>query len=211
MLICGQANRIWHHWSGKYPGSVGVLVSPSYEKRVPVDRWMPFVLDNDAFTCWRDGKPWNLEAWRKMLLYIQTTNLKPLWAAVPDVVTDREATIANWPIYRGEIKSLGWPTAFCVQDGMTPCDVPSDADIVFVGGSNEWKFPNLEQWTSNFPRVHCARVNAPKMIDLCYRLGCESIDGTGWFRDPSRQDKLPALEKFIEGHRSDYSSSRVIS
>ena len=48
----------------------------------------------------------------------------------------------------------------------------------------------------------CARVNAPEMIEACERLGCESIDGTGWFRDPSRQDKLPALERFIEGHRN---------
>lgn len=199
MLIMGQSNRIWHYWSGKYPGSVGVLIGPSYGKKVPVDPWMPFVLDNDAFAAWRDNKPWNENAWREMLSRIRMTGLSPLWAAVPDVVTNREATIQNWSIYRDEIKSLGWHAAFCVQDGMTPDDVPSDADVVFIGGSDRWKFPNLTMWTKNFQRVHCARVNAPRMIQSCADNGCESIDGTGWFRDPSRQDKLPFIERFIGG------------
>lgn len=197
----GQSNRIWHYWAGKYPGAVGVLIGPSYGKKVPIDKWMPFVLDNDAFTAWRDSKPWDVGAWREMLQWVRLTRLAPLWAAVPDVVADRERTIANWGRYATEILSLGWNAAFCVQDGMTPADVPNDASVIFVGGSDRWKFPNLKMWTDNFPRVHCARVNSIEMIEACERLGCESIDGTGFFRDPSRQDKLPALMGFIEGKR----------
>lgn len=203
MLIMGQSNRIWHYWSGRYPGSVGVLIGPSYGKKVPVDKWMPFVLDNDAFTCWRDKKSWDFESWIKMLRWIRMTGLRPLWAAVPDVVTNREATLANWPIYSPLIKRLGWNTAFCVQDGMTPDDVPDDADVIFVGGSDSWKFVNLRMWTENFPRVHCARVNPISKIEMCDRLGCESVDGTGWFRAADRADHLPALERFIEGQRNE--------
>lgn len=105
MLLCGQVNRVWHYWAGKYPGSVGVLIGPSYGRRVPVDKWMPFVLDNDAFKAWRDGTPWSLSAWREMLNWIRMTGQKPLWAAVPDVVTNREATIENWSIYSDEVKA----------------------------------------------------------------------------------------------------------
>jgi hypothetical protein len=202
MLIMGQSNRIWHYWAGRYPGSVGVLIGPSYGKKVPIDPWMPFVLDNDAFTAWRDHKPWDVGAWRNMLSMVRMTRLKPLWAAVPDVVGDRTATISNWRRYSDEVKALGWKTAFCVQDGMTPEDVPTEADVVFVGGTDGWKFRNLPTWTNSFPRVHCARVNSPQMIEACERLGCESVDGTGWFREPSRPDKVPALERFIEGHRN---------
>lgn len=204
MLIMGQSNRIWHYWAGKYPGSVGVLIGPSYGKKVPIDPWMPFVLDNDAFTAWRDKKPWSVEAWREMISWVRMTGLKPLWAAVPDVVADRNATLANWERYADEIAALEWPTAFCVQDGMTPDDVPTNADVIFVGGTDRWKFPNLKIWTDNFPRVHCARVNSPEMIESCARLGCESIDGTGWFREPSRPDKLPFLKLFIEGKRNNH-------
>lgn len=203
MLIMGQSNRIWHYWAGKHPGSVGVLIGPSYGKKVPIDPWMPFVLDNDAFTCWRDNKPWNESAWLNMLHWVAMTGMEPRWAAVPDVVANREATKANWPRYAHHIKRRGWKAAFCVQDGMTERDVPNDADVIFVGGSDGWKFPNLERWTSTFERVHCARVNAPEMILACQRLGCESVDGTGWFRDPSRPDKIPFLERFIGGFRDD--------
>lgn len=73
--------------------------------------------------------------------------------------------------------------------------------VTFVGGTDEWKLPNLSMWTENFPRVHCGRVNPVRVIEYCERLGCESVDGTGWFRDPKRQDKIPALKKFIEGKR----------
>lgn len=202
MLIMGQSNRIWHYWAGRYPDSVGVLIGPSYGKKVPIDPWMPFCLDNDAFTAWRDKKPWKLEDWLEMLRWVRMTGLKPIWSAVPDVVANREATIQNWNVYAPTVRGFGFPMAFCVQDGMTPDDVPDDADVIFVGGTDGWKFPNLAIWTSHFPRVHCARVNAPEMIEACERLGCESVDGTGWFRDPSRQDKVPALERFITGHRN---------
>lgn len=202
MFICGQVNRIWHYWAGKYPGSVGVLISPSYFNRVPIDKWMPFALDNDAFTAWRDNKAWSLEAWREMIKQVRMRKLSPMWAAVPDVVGNRGATINKWHLYAPEIIEIGWRPAFCVQDGMTLKDVPSEAATIFVGGTDKWKFPNLKMWTENFRHVHCARVNSPEMFESCERLGCESVDGTGWFRDPSRKDKIPALERFIEGYRN---------
>lgn len=201
MLLCGQSNRIWHYWAGRYPGSVGLLVSPNYWRKVPLDRWMPFALDNGAFTAWRDKTAWDVDGWRTMLRTIKLRHLTPLWAAVPDVVADAEATIRNWYIYAQEIHKLGWPAAFCLQDGMTVKDVPRDAQIVFVGGTDRWKFPNLEMWTRNFPHVHCARVTSQEMIESCERLGCQSIDGTGWFMSPDRKDHLPMLQNFIEGHR----------
>lgn len=198
MLLCGQSNRIWHYWAGRYPGKVGILVSPSYLTKVPIDYWMPFVLDNDAFVAWRDQKPWDENAWLRMLERIMGLGRAPRWAAVPDVVGDRLATLRSWEKYFPTVRALGFPTAFCAQDGMTPADVPEAADVVFIGGTDAWKFDALPKFTAAFPRVHCARVNAPAKIDLCRQLGCESIDGTGWFRDPSRPDKLPAIRRFIE-------------
>ncbi len=202
MFICGQTNRIWHYWAGKYPGSVGILISPSYCERVRPDPWMPFALDNGAFIAWRDKKEWDYLGWLKMLDFVGMTGLKPVWAAVPDVVADKRGTFERWYKHSDAILRRGWPTAFCVQDGMTPDDVPEEASVIFVGGTDRWKFPNLSMWTSSFPRVHCARVNSPEMFEACEREGCESIDGTGWFRDPSRQDKLPAIQRFLEGHRN---------
>lgn len=209
MLLSGQSNRVWHYWAGlhfanpdQYPTSVGTLLSPSYWRKVPIDPWMPFALDNGAFKAWRDKEPWNHCQWANMLSHVRMSGCNPLWITVPDAVGDKDKTLLRWEQHHREAKSYGWPLAFCVQDGMVPADVPEDADVIFVGGTDRWKFPNLKRWTDAFPRVHCARVNAPEMIEACERCGCESIDGTGWFKDPFRQDKLPAIQRFIEGHRN---------
>jgi len=200
MLLCAHSNRIWHYWAGKYPGSVGVLLSPAYFRKVPLDPWMPFVLDNDAYGAWRDKKAWSQRAWLEMFAAIRLTGRTPLWAAVPDVVADAQGTLDNWQRYAFEVQRLGWPTAFCVQDGMTPKQVPKDADVIFVGGTDAWKFPNLHLWTGNFPRVHCGRV-APSMFERCEQMGCESVDGSSWFVGASEPNKLPTIARFIEGHR----------
>lgn len=205
MLLCGQSNRVWHYFSGAHPGSVGLLLSPSYFRRVPIDPWMPFALDNGAYVSFRDGKDWDECAWLDMLNAIKASRQSPLWAAVPDVVANRAATIERWKVHSDRISELGWPKAFCVQDGMTESDVPKNADVIFVGGSDRWKLPNLERWTKSFPRVHCARINHVDKIEACERLGCESVDGTSWFRAPSdTRDhcKLPAIKRFILGARN---------
>lgn len=203
ILLCGQSNRVWHWAAGKWPGSVGLLLGPSYYSKTPIDPWMPFALDNDAFASWQHKKPWSFDAWFNMLEKVRLLYpRRPQWVLVPDVVGNREQTIANWETYATTAMILKSPLAFAVQDGMTPDDVPNNAAVVFVGGTDGWKFRNLTMWTTHFPRVHCGRVNSPEMFLRCEELGCESIDGTGWFRDPSRADKLPAVLRFLEGWRA---------
>lgn len=196
MLIMGQSNRIWSYWAGKYPGSVGRLIGPCYGKKVPIDDWMPFVLDNDAYQHFLNKTPFDFDAWRRMMDWVKSTGVDPLWAAVPDVVGNREATLLNWELYSDEIINRGWKAAFVVQDGMTPADIPLEASVVFIGGTDEFKWGTLQMWCDNFPRVHCGRVNPISKIELCEAAGCESVDGTGWFRDPTRPDKLPAIQRY---------------
>lgn len=163
---------------------------------------MPVVVDNGKWISFRDQAEWDALAWEQMLVGIQMRKIKPEWVAVPDAVGDRSQTLELWDEYCAVVDRFEWPKAFCVQDGMTERDVPEGADVIFVGGTDNWKFRNLRRWTENFPRVHGARVNSVEQIEICERLGCESVDGTGWFRDPSREDKLPAIKRFIEGHRN---------
>ncbi len=81
----------------------------------------------------------------------------------------------------------GWPLAFAVQDGMTVEDVPGDADVIFVGGSTEWKWRTVAMWCAAFQRVHVGRVNTYRRLWECHDAGAESIDGTGWTRGDQRQ------------------------
>lgn len=203
MMMAGQSNPTWHYAAGKWPGKAGLLLGPSYFKKQALRPWLPYALDNDAFTAWQQKKEWSEPAWREMLRWARMTGYKPMWAIVPDVVADKQATLDNWKRYAPAVDEIGWPKAFAVQDGMTPDDVPETASIVFVGGSDSFKWRTVKTWASNFRRVHVGRVNNIEKVWLCQDLGIESVDGTGWFKDPSREDKLPALLGWFENQRSE--------
>lgn len=190
-----------HYWAGAHKGRIGWLVGPSAMPKTKLRKWMPFALDNDAYSAWEKQKPWDEEAWVKMLNTVWVSKLSPLWVLVPDVVADRAGTLEKWNHYQPLASRYGWPLAFAVQDGMTPSDVPGDADVVFVGGTTEWKWRTVKTWASNFPRVHVGRVNSIQKLWDCEKLGIESVDGTGWFRDSEHNGKALLLEHWIEGNK----------
>jgi len=198
-MLCGQSNALWHYAAGKWPNKVGLLFGPSYYKKTPVRPWMPYVLDNDAFTL-RDN--WDEAAWLAMLQWAKMQGHKTDWILVPDAVGNKDKTLARWEKYAPIAAECKRPLAFAVQDGMTPNDVPNNANVVFVGGSTEFKWRTVETWAAHFPRVHVGRVNNIDRVWQCDDLGIESVDGTGWFKDPTRKDKLPALECWLAGVRN---------
>lgn len=176
-VIVMPANNSSMHlgWlAGRYPGRIGWLLSPG-GWRTP-HRWMPYALDNGAFPAWTNGKPWDEAAFLEM--------------------ADREATLASWQVWAPRLREHGWPLAFAVQDGMTPEDVPGDADVIFVGGTTEWKWRTVLIWCQHFPRVHVGRVNSYRLLWSSHDAGAESCDGTGWFRGD--QDQLAGLERYLE-------------
>jgi hypothetical protein len=186
--------------AGRYPGRIGWLLSPGGWRRP--HRWMPYALDNGAFPAWNNGKPWDEPAFVNMLrdaagqLATKTLAWPPQWVIVPDVVADREATIARWHEWVPRLQPFGWPLAFAVQDGMTQADVPSDADVIFVGGSTEWKWRTMWEWARDNRRVHVGRVNGWQGLWDCHDAGVESCDGTGWFRGD--QEQLAGLERYLD-------------
>lgn len=171
--------------AGRYPDKIGHLFSPgatrgpySYE---PLN--IRYALDNEAFT---RRENWDEQRWRDLLAWAKESGQIPLWALCPDVVADRRGTLERWSKYAGVIADYGWPAAFAVQDGMTADDVPSDASVVFVGGSTEWKWETMRRWCGDFPNVHVGRVNTYRRWWQCHDAGASSTDGTG----PLRGDQL---------------------
>ena len=190
------AQLIVGYWAGRYPGSVGHLYSPGGLRKRP-EQWLPFALDNGAWPAHLNDRAWDEGAWRHHLRTVALGGEAPLWVVVPDVVGNRTATLERWPVYVDEVKGYGWPPAFAAQDGMTPSDVPDDAEVVFLGGSTDWKLGALARWGRAFPgRLHVARVNTYKRLVLCYQAGAISCDGTGWGR--GSQQQLAGLKRFIE-------------
>lgn len=197
-----------HYLSGKYPGRFGWLIGPSARSKTKLRHWMPYALDNDAFSAWSKKQEWNEGEWVEMLKWARrmasgavSTMLKghiPLWVLIPDSVGNRDETLEKWDKYFPIAADFGWPLAFAVQDGMSAKDVPEAADVVFVGGTDSWKFPNLTTWTQNFERVHVGRVNGIQRVRECQGLGVESIDGTGWFRDTEEGRRIKDLTEWLE-------------
>lgn len=184
------------YMAGKYPNRIGWLLSPDGWIKPP--SWMPYAIDNGAYGAWSNNIPWNEDKFLNHLEKTKTAPKKPLWVVVPDVVTNREATIEKWKqwseIVRNTLHNV--PLAFAVQDGMKKEDVPKDADVIFVGGSTEWKWKNLYEWTENFDRVHVGRVNSERLLWIAHESGAESCDGTGWVR--GGEERLEELHRYLQ-------------
>ena len=180
--------------AGRWPGRIGSIMSPPDGWRT-LPEWLPYAIDNGAYPIWKRGGIWDEDAFYQICAKAAFMHT-PLWIAVPDVVADREATLESWRRHHAKVSIFSPTLAFVAQDGMTPDDVPSNADVVFVGGTTDWKWKTLRTWTANFPRVHVGRVNTEKLLWTAHEAGAESCDGTGWFRGDTNQ--LNGLLHYLE-------------
>lgn len=196
MIVMPANNRGMQigYLAGRFPGRIGHLYSIGGLSSLY--SFMPFALDNGRYPCWANGTPWSEDAYLGMLDRVVEMGGKPLWVLVPDVVADRDGTLREWDKWCHRISAFGWPLAFAVQDGMEADDVPSEASVVFVGGSTEWKRSTMHGWCSSFARVHIGRVNTNKWLWECDEAGAESCDGTGWMRGD--KDQLAGLVSYLE-------------
>ena len=201
VMVGNHSSAFVHYWAGRYPGKIGWLVGPGGMSKTKLRPWLPHALDNDAFSAWDNGTEWDEDAYFRFLDWAAAQEQPPLWAAIPDVVTDPKGTFKNWEKYAPKVKEYGWPLAFVAQDGMQPGDVPEDASVVFIGGSYKWKWRNAPEFAAKLPRVHVGRVNTLYRLRRCEELGVESVDGTGWFRRPEAEFRK--LEDFLSGKPHD--------
>lgn len=165
----------------QHAGRVGHLYSPGGE-RGPW-RELPFGIDNDAWAAFLNKRPRNHPGWLATLRWAALSGIPPLFALVPDVVGDRDATLRAWDEHEATVRQFGFRQAFAVQDGMTFDDVPTSDCVLFLAGGDEFKDAAIKPWCARFPgRVHVGRVNGMPRLLASYHAGAISVDGTGWFR-----------------------------
>lgn len=201
MIVMPSNSGRWnvHYWQGKY-GGLAHLYSPG-GARGPFPH-LPYALDNGAYGAMKNNKPFDDEAFEAHVAWAQEKDTAPLWLAVPDVVGDKEATVYEWHRRAPQLRErTGWNMALCVQDGMETSVLDElRPDVVFIGGSTDWKWSTLASWCAAHPRIHVGRCNSPKRLYECAELGVESVDGTGWFRGDQKQ--YQGLHDFLK-HQSD--------
>ena len=195
MLNHSKANEL----NEQFPGRIGLMFGPS---RLRPCGELPVVLDNDRFSCWSKGKSWDEVAFLEMLDRVQAQT-QPQWVVVPDVVGDAVATFREWETWEPRLRHRKIPLALAVQDGMTPDAVRSscEPDVIFVGGTRQWKRRTLWNWCREFPHVHVGRVNYERWLWDAQRAGAKSTDGTGWFRGDQAQ--LAGLLRYLERSHAD--------
>ena len=159
-------------------GTIGFLKTPAVGNTL--DGVSVWAVDNGCFT----GKYPGDEAFMAWLATMAHRQADCLFVAVPDVIGDGPATLAQFPTMAARIRAAGWPVALVGQDGMEHLDVPwSEVDWLFVGGSTEWKLGTgaadlIAQAQRHGKRVHVGRINSGARFALFAGLGCDTADGT---------------------------------
>jgi hypothetical protein len=180
MLMPGNnTGGLVHYFAGKYPGKIGLLMSPDGWRVPPF--YLPYGLDNGCF------KRWDEVGFFGMLRRASLLRVQPLWVCVPDAVADAETTFQRWHEYSDKIASLGFRLSFVAQDGMERTDVPQNAFCVFVGGSTDWKLKNAHKFKGAAKWLHIGRVNTLGRLKWAEGIGADSVDGTGWLRAKGKQ------------------------
>ena len=110
---------------------LGLMCQPG--SNPPRAGWL-WAADNGCFS-----DKWDETKWR-VWLSKDHPHSGCLFAVVPDVVADHEATLARFWDYRQTVVDTRYPVAFVGQDGATETSVPWIAmDCLFIGGTTEWK------------------------------------------------------------------------
>jgi len=192
-MPANNASGYIHYWSGKNPGCVGHIHSPS--NRRSFYQWVPYALDNDRFLCYSQNKDWDQTAFLQHWEIARWRNPHPpLWGLVPDWVGDGDRTLEEWHQWAPRLRRYGFPLAIAAQNGMTPSDIPDDADVIFMGGTDDWKFSRLAEFVALGKPVHVGRINGNRLWQ-CYDAGVASCDGSGWFRGDQQQ--LAKLDHYL--------------
>lgn len=136
-----------------------------------------------------------------------------LFVAAPDVLIvhadgtvtgNAEATLLRFPMWRQVISSLGFPVALVAQDGLECMldRVPwQDVDVLFIGGSTEWKLSSgakacVDEARRLGKRTHMGRVNSYKRLALAQSWGMDTADGT--FLKYGPETNLPHLLRWLD-------------
>lgn len=195
VVLLSNRRKLAVELDAEFPSRVGCLFAP-VDRRDP--KHLYYALDNGKFAVWDKGKRWERQLFLSMVEYFSAFTNRPKWIAVPDVVADAEGTLRSWDRWFPRLSQTGWPLALVVQDGMTPAwvrnNIEPQPDVVFVGGSTNWKWRTVETWCSAFPKTHVGRVNTGGKLWRCHEAGTMSSDGTGWWH----HGQLKQLKRYLQ-------------
>ncbi len=189
-------------------GQLGFIDTPAQGNK-PVEG-VTWCADNGCFS-----DKWDEARWWKFLLDNAHRADTCAFAVAPDVVGDAFATTMRSRPWLAKIRALGYPVAYVAQDGLEKLrgrtddggltfPVPWDSfDVLFIGGTTEWKLGQaareiVAEAKARGKRVHMGRVNSEKRLRYAAAIGCDSVDGT--FLTFGPDVNLPRLLTWLRGN-----------
>lgn len=191
---------------------IGLLIQPGNHYHLRVQHYPAWAADNGAFS---KKHGFNPVKFRAMLAQpnLRANVTTCLFVAAPDVlrvlddgtvIGDARATLDQFPTWAREIRELGYPVALVAQNGLEDMLhlVPWDlVDVLFLGGSTEWKLGAGARACVEFARAlgkgtHMGRVNSYKRLALAQGWGVDTADGTFLAYGPTQN--LPRLLAWLD-------------
>lgn len=127
---------------------------------------------------------WQADKWLAWLERWSTDQSDCLFAVVPDVVGDHDATVELWPQWMPIVTSMGYSPAFVAQNGCNVGGVPwAEVGAVFIGGDDAYKLSStaaaiVAEANRRGVWAHMGRVNSLRRMRIADDMGCDSVDGT---------------------------------
>ena len=169
----------------------GLFLTPDRPERWGFDA---VAIDNGAWGCFQQGKPWQPEPWQAL---VEEHGHDALFVIAPDVVCGGPASLELSVSWLPWCMERSRRVLLAVQDGMDAADLRpylSDTVGLFIGGSTEWKEASLPMWGSLAAEtgcwLHVGRVNSARRMLLCAMAGADSCDGTSATRFSKNVPKL---------------------
>lgn len=179
----------------------GLMFTPEMGNRLDLTG-VTWAADNGCYTA---GDRFDAGRWLAFLEAWQGQG-HCLFAVLPDVPFDHDATLARSLPYVDAVRQLGYRPALAIQNGATVGHVPWEAiDAVFIAGDKPFKTGTTAWEVCRAARrmgkhIHIARHNSQRAMQAAYDMGADTIDGTflRWAPDQNWQRMQRWFERFCE-------------
>lgn len=187
-------------------GKLGALLTPdSWSAGNPAVENFAFHANDNA--CYAKGEMFDASDWLAWLEMMRPWQDSCLFAVLPDVVGNAEATFRRGLRYAGAVRGMGYAAALVAQEGISDLEIPwGEIDAIFLGGRTEgFKFgEGLEVATEANRRglwTHMGRVNSFRRLRSAALAGIDSADGTYLTFGPDKNlRKLLLWLEWIDTH-----------
>jgi hypothetical protein len=165
--------------------NIGLMIQPGNAYYRRVHHYPAWAADNGSFS---ERRAFDAAKFTRLLErpQLQASKQTCLFVVAPDVIGEARKTLDQFEPWAYQLQTYGFPVALVAQDVLETMldDVPwSIVDVLFVGGTTEWKLSTAAQVCVAYAqrlgkRTHMGRVNSYKRLTLAHSWGINSADGT---------------------------------